>query len=404
MPPTVWEAAAVRRPIVLLLFAAILVAELGWAGISPLLPTLQDRFGLTDVATGLILTVSSIGILLVCLPAGALSSRFAVRTLTLWGLVALTAGNLVVGLSSSYGGLLAGRALFGVGLGTMWVTGTAWLHDAAREDAPRALALTTAVVGVGSLLGPAIAGWLGEWLGTGVPFVLLGVLNGLMLAILLLVRSPEGREVEPSPPLREMLRAARGDDLMLTSLTLTLAVSLMWMSAELLVPLRLDERGFGAAGIGLAFSVASLVFVGSSAVTSARAERYATVRVAAIWTVVFAGAVLVAAIGDGTWLTIAFLATVGVSTGVMVSLTYPLGVLGARTGGFNVAVVGALLTLVWAGSGLVGPTVGGAAAERAGDRVWFLALAMAGLAAAAWMWRRRGPVPAAPVSAEEAVP
>ena len=58
--------------------------------------------------------------------------------------------------------MLAGRALLGVGLGTMWVTATAWLHDAAGEDSSKALAMTTAVVGIGSLVGPAFAGYVGE--------------------------------------------------------------------------------------------------------------------------------------------------------------------------------------------------------------------------------------------------
>ena len=123
-----------RRPTVLLLFATIFVGELGWSGIAPLLPDYQDRFGLSDTQTGFILSVSAVGILLVSLPAGALSRRFAVRTLTLWGMGALAAGNLVVGLTDSYPTVLAGRALLGVGLGTMWVTATAWLHDAAGED------------------------------------------------------------------------------------------------------------------------------------------------------------------------------------------------------------------------------------------------------------------------------
>ena len=375
----------------LLLFTAIFAAELGWAGISPLLPTYRDRYGLSDPATGLILTLASVGILVVSLPASALSNRFAVRSLTLWSIAALSAGNVVIGLSDSYGVLLAGRALYGVGLGIMWVTGTAWLHAAAGEDAPRALALTTSVVGAASLIGPAITGWLGEQLSTGAPFLILGGMTAVLLVVLLLARSPEGREVERNPPLREMLRAAGSDQLMVTSLILTLAVALMWMSAELLVPLRLDAEGFGASEIGLAFSVASIVFLVASAVTSARAERWATVRVSALWTAAFAGTVLVATVGTGVAPTIAFLAAVGLTTGVIVALTYPLGVAGAAQGGFSVAVVGSLLTIVWAGSGLVAPTLGGLAAEHLGDRLWFLALAAGGIAAAGWMWRRRSP-------------
>src|SRR5205085_4699352 len=125
------------------LFVAIFVAELGWAGVSPLLPTFEVRYGLTDVTTGLIVSLASVGILIVSLPVSGLTNRFAVRTMTVWSVGILTVGNLVVGVSGSYAVLLAGRVVFGIGLGMIWVTGTAWLHDAAGDSAPRALALTT---------------------------------------------------------------------------------------------------------------------------------------------------------------------------------------------------------------------------------------------------------------------
>ncbi|MGZ4148301.1 MAG: hypothetical protein ACXVPL_11430, partial [Actinomycetota bacterium] len=120
----------------------------------------------------------------------------------------------------------------------------------------------------------------------------------------------------------------------------------------------------------------------------------------AIWTVLFAACVLIAVVGTSPGPTIAFLLAMGLSTGVLVALTYPLGVAGAAQGAFSVAVVGALINLVWAVSGLLGPTIGGAAAQLADDRVWFIGLAVCGFAAAAWMWRRRGSAPStAPVAA-----
>ncbi len=244
-----------------MLFVAIFVAELGWSGISPLLPSYEARYGLTDVATGLIVSLASVGILVVSLPASGLSNRFGVRKLTLWSLVVLAAGNLVVGLSKSYPALLAGRTVFGVGLGMIWVTGTAWLHDAAGDNAARALALTTSVVGAAALIAPSLSGWIGERFSLGTPFIVLGGLTVVVLVVLLLLRTPTGDSKESNPPLREMLRAARADALMVTSIVLTLAVALMWMSAELLVPLRLHELGYGAARIGFAFSAGSIVFL-----------------------------------------------------------------------------------------------------------------------------------------------
>jgi MFS family permease len=270
----------------------------------------------------------------------------------------------------------------------MWVTSTAWLHEASEQGA-RALALTTSVVGIGSLVGPALTGSLGERYSLGTPFVLLGCVVALMATVLAVLPTRTGRVVEPGPPLREMLRDARADAMMVTGLVLTLAVALMWMSAELLTPLRLADHGFGASRIGLVFSAVSIVFVITSAVTSRRAERYATIRVAAGWTGLFAVCVLIAVLGTTPGPTIAFLLAMGVTTGVLVALTYPLGVAGAAEGGFSVAVVGALINLVWAVSGIVGPMIGATAAQFIDDRVWFLALAVFGFGASAWMWRRR---------------
>jgi predicted MFS family arabinose efflux permease len=379
----------VRRATVSLLFGAIFVAELGWAGISPLLPSFQDRYELTDVTTGLIVSVASLGILLVSLPASALTNRLSVRSLTLGSLVALALGNLGVGLSRSYAALLVARLIFGVGLGTMWVTGTAWLHAAAGESASRALALTTSVVGAASLIGPALTGSLGERYSLGTPFFLLGGMVALLLIVLALLPTRSGREVAPGPPLLEMLRAAGAQATMLSGLVLTLAVALMWMSTELLAPLRLADQGFGASEIGIVFSAVSIVFVASSALTSARAERYATIRHSAVWTAAFAASVVIAVVGVTPAATIVFLVAMGITTGVLVALTYPLGVAGAAAGGFSVSVVGALINLVWALSGLLGPTVGGAAAQLVNDRLWFAWLAVCGFGAAAWMWRRR---------------
>jgi predicted MFS family arabinose efflux permease len=377
-----------RRPIVLLLFAMIFVAELGWAGISPLLPEFQQRYGLTDASTGLILSVAGVGILLVSLPAGALSRRFSMRTLTLWGMGALTVGNLVTGLADSYGGVLFGRALLGMGLGTMWVTGTAWLHEAAGDRGAHALALTTTVVGIGSLVGPAITGFLGERYGIGVPFVTLGVMCGLMGIALSLAPDRSGRGVDPSPPLRDMLRAARADDLLITSVLITLVVSLMWMTVELLVPLRLDGLGFSASRIGLVFSAASVVFAGASVIAARGADRYATIRYSAVWTTLLAVGLAFGSLVTSAPGTFTFLLMMSVTSGMIIAITYPLGAIGAREGGFSVAVVGALLNMVWALSGIVGPLVGGSISGAVGDAAVYAVLGTVSVAGAVWMWTR----------------
>jgi predicted MFS family arabinose efflux permease len=378
-----------RRPLVLMLFAALFVSEFGWSGVAPLIPDLRDRFGLTDTQAGLVFTLASVGILLASLPAGAVSRRFSVRTMTLWAMGFISAANLTMAIARSFPVVLGGRVLFGVGLGAMWVAGTAWIHDAAGGDAPRALAMTTAVVGVGALLGPAFTGFLAERISLGAPFWVLGAVSAAMTLALLAMPSAVGREPEPSPPLADMLRAAGADRMMLTSIVLTLAVAMMWMTADLLVPLRLDAHGFSTAGIGLALSFASVAFVAMSALTARHADRYATVRIAAVWTLAMGAGIAIAAVSTSTVGTLAFLVIAGASSGVLIALTYPLGVAAAQRGQFSVALVGALLNMVWAGSGLIGPTAGGAVSQAFGDRAAFFILAVIAVGAATWMWLRR---------------
>jgi len=106
-----------RRGVVLLLYAAILVGEMSWSAVAPLLPSFAERFTLTDSQTGPILSVASLAILVVSIPAGAIIRRIGARRLTIVSAATMTLGNVGIGLAPSYAWLLAGRAAFGLKTG-----------------------------------------------------------------------------------------------------------------------------------------------------------------------------------------------------------------------------------------------------------------------------------------------
>lgn len=375
-----------RRGVVVLLYIALLVGEMSWSAVAPLLPSFADRYALSDVRAGLILSVASMAILLVSIPAGAITRRTGARRLTVVAAVTMTLGDVAIGLATSYGWLLAGRAVFGVGLGMLWVGGTSWLHDAAGDQRSRALSMTSAVIGVGSLVGPAFAGVVGEHLGLGVPFLVLAVANvAVVLALLLESSGTAVVSSEGEPALRDMVRAAGADDMIRGSVLLMLVGSLLWLTSYLLVPLRLDTAGWSAADIGFAFSISSLIYAGVSWVVARRAERWATLGVASAATGALAASMIVVIVSASVGATVTFLMLAGITTAVMIALTFPLGVAGSRD--VSVALVGGLLNVAWAISGLVGPTVGGIAAQTIGDRRTFLLLAGITGAAALWMLR-----------------
>jgi len=148
----------VRKRVVVLVYLALFVGELSWSGVTPLIPSYVDKYDLTDFEGGLVLSIASLGILLASLPASALTQRVSPRTLTLTSMMVIAIAGLAMAVAPTYAAIILARFIFGLGFGILWVAMAAWLADAAGSDAPRVLALTTAIVGFGATLAPAYAG------------------------------------------------------------------------------------------------------------------------------------------------------------------------------------------------------------------------------------------------------
>jgi MFS transporter, ACDE family, multidrug resistance protein len=382
------EAGEVQRRVVLLLYATILVSEMSWSAVAPLLPTFADRFSLSASQTGVILSVASLAILAVSIPAGALTRRFGPRRLTLGAAVTMTMGNLLIGTADGYAALLVGRTVFGLGLGTLWVGGTSWLHDVSGDQRAKTLSMTSAIIGLGSLIGPGFAGIVAVRLGTGAPFVMLAGVTALV-SFVLLASAPRVAHVREAdePRFRELVRAASADDMVRTSVALMFVGSILWLCSYVLVPNRLDAAGWSAADIGIAFSVSSLLYAAVSWWVARRAERAATLGIAAASTAALAASLGVVVVSASVEATVAFLLLAGIVTAVMIAITFPVGVRGPQH--VPVALIGGLLNVAWAVAGLLGPPLAGAAAEAFGDRTTFSILAVFTTSVALWMFTTR---------------
>jgi MFS family permease len=366
----------VRLRVVILVYLALFVAELSWSGVTPLIPSYIDKYDLTDFQGGLVLSVASFGILVISIPASLVTRLVNARTLTLVSMGVIAVAGYAMAIAPGYWAIIAARLVFGLGFGTLYVAMAAWLADAAGDESPRVLSLTTAIVGVAATVSPAYAGWVAHHYTLSAPFVGLAAVTTLLFVMLLFDRSGTGLAKDPAPPVRELTRAATSDPGLSTMLLLTIAAATLWMTADLLVPLRLDAAGFDVGEIGLAFSVSAIVFVLSSAVTARYADRWARPRFAASWTAVLAAVTVVPAVLVGVPSTMFFLFGASVATGVVVSLTYPFGLYAVERGAVTVAVMSALANIIWALSGMAGPTVGGVFAEWAGDQIAFAVLAL----------------------------
>jgi len=377
-----------RVRVVVLVYLALFVGELSWSGVTPLIPSYIEQYDLTDLAGGLVLSVASLGILVASVPAGAITRRVSPRTLMLSAMVVIAVSGMAMVVVPNYPAIIAARFIFGLGFGTMWLSMAAWLDDAAGPHSARVLALTMAVVGASAMLGPAYTGWVAQHFGLSAPFVGLALVTALLFLLLLLDRSGTGKTIDPAPPARDLARAVRSDPGLLVMLLLTIAIAVVWMTADLLVPLRLDDGGYNVAAIGFAFSLSSLVFVTSSALTARGADRWARPGIAAAATLGLAAFTVLPAVWGGVPVVLVFLFGASVATGVIGALTFPFGLQAVERGAVTVAVMTALANIIWALSGMVGPTVGGAFAEASGDQAAFGVLAAVSVVVTLVVWQQ----------------
>jgi MFS family permease len=387
----------VRRPLVVLLFLAIFAGELMWHAIVPLVPAFSQRFGLTKLEGGELLASTSVAILLVSIPAGMLSERFGVRRLTLVSLAVMAAADLGQGMAGSFVALLGARALFGLGFGILWTAGVAWLSEVSGDRHAQALSLTVTTAGIGGIAGPAFAGVLVQRFGLAAPFTVAAVATLAVMVALMLDPSGSGGAVEVTQPLVSIVRAAVSDHGVLVSVVLMSLGGLIGGVVNLLVPLQLHQNGMSTASIGLLFGVSAAAFIASSAVTARFGDRAARNEVAVVVSLMAAAVMVLPALGATTAVLVAFLLVRAPIMALMFTITFPIGVAGARRAGITVAAVAALINIVWSASVLAGPLLAGLIAETVGNRLAFVMLSVASLASAAWIMngnRREAAAPA----------
>ncbi len=114
-------------------------------------------------------------------------------------------------LSDSDVALIVCRIVFGLGFAFIWTSGITWLTEAAGiEHRARMLAITMALAGISSFLGPGFAGLLAERAGPGLPFTLAGLaLLALAVGLAGSARSVSRVAVEHTPLRDSIGRALR---------------------------------------------------------------------------------------------------------------------------------------------------------------------------------------------------
>ncbi|MGH3065286.1 MAG: MFS transporter [Gaiellaceae bacterium] len=356
------------------IYALFLLETLVWIAMVPLAPTFADEFALSGVETGMILAASSLAALVVALPLGVLADRFGARRVTIASACLFTVATLGQGLATDFSTLLAARVAFGISFGALWGAGASWLSDSLEEERrARALALTTTVAGLGFTAGPVFAGVLADRYDTGTPFLMLALAAAAVTAALF-VTAPAATVDVPQQRLREALRLAREDELVLAGIAIIVLIGLVGGGVNLLIPLQLRENGVSAAEIGLLFSIASAVYTMVSAGVARLGARSATLRVGG-YAALLTGVTFSLVLASGSTLAaVAFVLLRAPPWSTMDTIIYPLAAAGAHRSAIGRGSVMGLVMLGWAAASTVGPLLAGGIGDAAGKRAAYAVL------------------------------
>jgi len=171
------KAMLTRNPIILPVYAPTMLLAIGSGMLIPILPLYATSFGASYALVGIVLGSRGLGTILGDLPAGMLLRRVGQRRLMIIGLISIAFCGLAMSTAQALWMLILYGLLEGMG-GALWnISRHAYLTDAAPPgQRGRAIATFGGIFRTGNLIGQALGGLLGAWLGLRAPFAVYGVI------------------------------------------------------------------------------------------------------------------------------------------------------------------------------------------------------------------------------------
>jgi MFS family permease len=334
-----------------------------YTAITPLLPAYVDDLGLSKASAGVLSAAYAAGTLIASLPAGLMAVRFGARRALLAGLLLLGLASVAFGFGHQVLVLDAARFVQGVAGALAWAGALTWLIAATAQERRGSVigdALGAAIAG--ALLGPGL-GALAVAIGTKPVFASVLVLTvGLSVAAM---RMPEPEHGEQQA-LREVRDAILGRRV-LRATWYVAAPSVMFGVISVLVPLRIDELGGGAAVVAGGFTAGAGLEAVLAPLAGRVSDRVGRFPPYAAGMLVCAAAV--ALVPAAAALGVVIAALIGTAVGAGLCFAPALAMLSdsAEATGLHQGFAAGLINVAWATGQVTGGVGGGAGAGAAGD-------------------------------------
>jgi MFS family permease len=350
------------RRLLFLVCCVVFVETMLYSALVPLLPGYAHEFGLSKTAAGVLVGAYAAGAVLGALPGGIAAAKYGPRRALLFGLAVMGVASLAFGFAGDAWTLGLARLAQGLGGSLAWAGALTWLiAGTPRERRGEMLGTAIGSAIFGALLGPAV-GALAHHVGPRPVFVGLAGLSVVLGAFAL--RLPPA---DAEPPRRGAVARAVREPQVLGALWLMTIPALVFGVVGVLAPLALDEAGWTAAAIAIAWiASAAIEMVVAPLIgrVSDRRGRLLPLRVSLAGAV----AVLVAfSVADRPAAVVPVLILSGVTFGAFWAPAMALLADAAERIGLAQGLAFGLMNAAWGAGNAIGPSIGGALADAGGD-------------------------------------
>jgi MFS family permease len=358
--------ASVRR-LLALVCSIIFVDAMLFSALTPLVPGYVEEFDLSKTGAGLLVGAFGAGALLGGVPGGIAAARFGAKRAVIFGLVVLGIASFVFAAADGVFVLGVARFVQGFGSTVTWAGALAWVAGSApRGQRGEVIGTAFGAAVFGAILGPMFGG-LAETVGIRVSFVTVGV-----VAIVFAVLAGIGRAAPVEQMTASGIRKAFGDARFLGGLWLNTLPAMLFGILIVLGPLALDDRGWSTLGIAAVFFATGLFevvlnpFLGR---VTDRVGRLLPIRAALSASVVVA--VALSASSEPVLIAL-LIGAAAMSFGSLYTPGMALTSHRAEVDGLAQGLAFGVMNSAWALGALIGPSLGGALAESAGDPAPYL--------------------------------
>lgn len=370
------------RRLTLVVSVTVFADTMLFSAIVPLIPYFTDAYELSTLAAGILVASYGAGAVLAGIPSGLLAARIGPKRTVVIGLLVLAVATLAFSVDTSALGLALARFAQGVASAITWSGALAWLMLATpRDQRGRTVGLIFGVAVLGFIVGPAV-GALAELGSIRATFIAIAVVTALVAVFA--ASFPAGRS--DAPPAGALRRTLRSTDF-LSAVWLVTVPSLFFGVIDLLVPLSLDEAGWGTIAIAGTFIVAGsieVVLAPRIGGFSDRRGRLVPVR---------AGLILLGVIGlafallDSPYLVAGLVTCASVAASLIFSPSAALISDRAEIAQIPQTLAFGFMNTAWAAGVMLGPALGGAIADTFGDAVPYLFGGALAIATLSWLHR-----------------